>query len=484
MDKWINNNNVSKLIALAVSVLLWAMVHMDNGTPAPPTTFIDTRLIEGVQIQTFGFDDSHYALTGIDKDRVDLEVRGKLSQIRLVKDEYKVRLDLSGVKEPGTHTLPLTYSVPSGVELVSMEPSQVTVTVEKRVTRSVTVSIGTTGEPAKDYRAGTPMLIEPRQVTVTLPESEMEQLGEVKGFINLDGADETVTEKRIRLTAYDKLGNPMEDAVIEPSTVAAEVPVEPAFVSVPLDVDYTGRLPDHLVLSKVESKVKEVRLFGNQEALAGAEDYFRVTIDLGKITNSGTTVLTTDLTPPVGFEKIEPSSVDVEVTVVAHEEKVIDGIPIVLNGVPAGLEAAIREPRSQSISLEVAGAPDILRGLGPADIQAEADLSGMSAGVHEVPLQISLPDFVMRTDQERVTVQVELKEKSTPASTKPDQQGAEADQTEAEKQDPPAVPEGPPQAPPADSGEGSGSDEGTVRPPAEGTEEPETKPGDGTGEGQ
>ena len=55
---------------------------MGNGSygqrnAAPPTTFYDTKIIEGVKIQTYGFDDGEYALTGIDQDRVNLEVRGR-----------------------------------------------------------------------------------------------------------------------------------------------------------------------------------------------------------------------------------------------------------------------------------------------------------------------------------------------------------------------------------------------------------------------
>lgn len=345
MDKWIKNNTASKLIALAVSILLWAMVHMDSGTPAPPTTFYDTKIIEGVKIQTYGFDDGEYVLTGIDQDRVNLEVRGKKSNISLLTDEYKVKLDLSNVKEPGTHTLPLTYSIPSGVEMVSMEPSVVTVTVEPRVSKSVTVSIGTKGEPAKDYRAGTPVLIDPRQVTVTLPESSMANLGQVKGNVELDGAKEKITEKRVKLTAYDKEGAEMEDAVIEPATVAAEVPIEPAFVTLPLELQYTGRLPEGFVLSKVEQKVKEVKLFGSKEVLAGAETYIEAAINLGEVRNSGTTVLTADLTPPEGFEKIEPSSVTVEVTAVSHGEREITGIPITLKVSPPAWMPSLRIQR-------------------------------------------------------------------------------------------------------------------------------------------
>lgn len=476
MDKWIKNNTASKLIALAVSILLWAMVHMDSGTPAPPTTFYDTKIIEGVKIQTYGFDDSEYALTGIDKDRVNLEVRGKKSNIALLTDEYKVKLDLSAVKEPGTHTLPLTYSIPSGVEMVSMEPSAVTVTVEPRVSESVTVSIGTKGEPAKDYRAGTPVLIDPRQVTVTLPESLMANLGQVKGNVDLDGAKEKITEKRVKLTAYDKEGVVMEDAVIEPAAVAADVPIEPAFVTLPLELQYTGRLPEGFVLSKVDQKVKEVKVFGSKEALAGAGTYIEASINLGGIRNSGTTVLTADLTPPEGFEKIEPSSVTVDVTAVSHGERVVNGIPITLKGVSSGLDAVITDPKNQTISLTLTGAPDLLNSLEPADIGVVANAAGLKAGVHEIPLQITLPSFINRTDRDRLVIKVELKDNSKPVTTDPSSSNNEG--TDKDKPDSP--------------GTGSGNDQGenSVPPPTnEGTdnsgsgENPSHPPGDGSNDG-
>lgn len=482
MDKWIKNNTASKLIALAVSILLWAMVHMDSGTPAPPTTFYDTKIIEGVKIQTYGFDDGEYVLTGIDQDRVNLEVRGKKSNISLLTDEYKVKLDLSNVKEPGTHTLPLTYSIPSGVEMVSMEPSVVTVTVEPRVSKSVTVSIGTKGEPAKDYRAGTPVLIDPRQVTVTLPESSMANLGQVKGNVELDGAKEKITEKRVKLTAYDKEGAEMEDAVIEPATVAAEVPIEPAFVTLPLELQYTGRLPEGFVLSKVEQKVKEVKLFGSKEALAGAETYIEAAINLGEVRNSGTTVLTADLTPPEGFEKIEPSSVTVEVTAVSHGERVITGIPITLNGVASGLDAVITDPKTKTISLTLTGAPDLLNSLEPTDIGAEANTTGLKAGVHEIPLQITLPNFINRTDQDRPVIKIELKDNSKPVTTNPGTSNNEG--TDKDKPDVPGTGTG--------TGTGTGNDHGEdpETPPAnEGTdnsgsgENPSHPPGDGSSDG-
>lgn len=452
MDKWFKNNLTTKLMALAVSVLLWGMVHMDSGAPTPPTTIIDTKIIEDVKIQTYGFDDSDYALTGINIDRVNLEVKGRRSDITTIfADEYKVKLDLSSVKGPGTHTLPLKASLPGGVELVSINPSVVTVTVEKRVTKPVNVTIGTKGEPAKDYRVGAPVTIEPGSVNVTLPESELARLAEVKGIVDLDGANENIVEKKVKLAAYDKDGKVLEDAILEPSTIAAEIPIEASFVTVPIEFEYTGRLPEDLVLSKVNPKVKEVKLFGSKEALAGAKTYTGVTINLANVKKSGITVLTADLTPPEGFERIEPSSVQVEINAVSHGERVMDGIPVSLKGVPSGMEARITEPKNQTMSLTLTGAPDLLNSLQPTDIGLVANVAGLKAGTHEIPLQVTLPNFINRVDQKRLVVKVELTEIDKPVSGKPTDKPNE--DTNTEKPDVPVDKPG--------SGNGNGNNNGS-----------------------
>lgn len=468
MDKWIRNNTASKLLALGVSIILWAMVHMDSGTAVPPTTFYETRVIEGVQIQTYGFDDSEYALTGIDKDRVNLEVRGKRSNIMLFTDDYKVKLDLSGVKEPGTHTLPLTFSGPSGVELVSMEPSMVTVTVEERMTNPFNVTIGTKGEPAKGFRAGEPTTVEPGTVNVTLPESELATVAQVRGTVDLDGAKENVVEKKVKLTAYNNEGEAMEDAIIEPSSVAVEIPVEATFITAPLQVEYTGRLPDDLVISKVNPKVKEVKLYGSKEVLNGARPYVGVTVNLSNIKDSGTTVLTADLTPPEGFEKIEPSSVEIEVTAASHGERVVEGIPVTLKGVPSGMEATITDPRSQTMSMTLTGAPDQLNSLTSTDIGLVANVAGLKAGVHEIPLQVTLPNFINRVDQKRLVVKVELKEIDRPVTTKPTKPNEGKDNDKLD--DPEEKPDSGSEDTPENSGEGN-DQAGTESSSGEGKEE-------------
>lgn len=80
MDKWINNNTISKILALAVAVLLWGMVHLDTGTPSSTLTVsYDNKVIDNVGIQASGLDESKYVLSTMDTDHVKMEVRGQRS---------------------------------------------------------------------------------------------------------------------------------------------------------------------------------------------------------------------------------------------------------------------------------------------------------------------------------------------------------------------------------------------------------------------
>lgn len=69
----------------------------------------------------------------------------------------------------------------------------------------------------------------------------------------------------------------IENAVIAPETVDVRIPVNQPYVSIPLRITYSGQLPEDLVLSSVEPNVKEVMVYGNEQALAGIQSYDQVT---------------------------------------------------------------------------------------------------------------------------------------------------------------------------------------------------------------
>lgn len=421
MDKWMKNNNFNKILALAFAIILWIIVHVDTAPANQTTVNMESKTIENVKIEDTGFNEDKYVITSRDAESVRLEVMGKKSDLTYkFSDAYKVWIDLSNV-QPGDTTLPLHYSLPSGVMLDDIIPNEVNVHVELRNTKSFPVSIITKGKPAAGYQVGTPVLEPAVEAKVTLAASELSKVAKVQGTIELDGDSETIKDKKLKLYAYDSSGNEIKDAVLEPSSVTVELPITLPFKSLPLDISFSGQLPGGVALSKVTPKQDTVTVYGTEESLASLSSY-EATLNLGSIDSAGTKELKLELTAPEGTAKIEPAVLNVSVVTSEIAEKTIDNIPIKLEGVDTGLTALITDPASKTVSLTVSGAPNLLEQMDKNNISVVADVVGLTAGSHEVTLHVSLPRFIaLGNASERLRATVELNAPATPeAAETPD----------------------------------------------------------------
>lgn len=434
MDKWFNNNNFAKILALAVSLLLWFMIHLDEVPTTPTiTTGISSKVVERtVPVQPYGLDSNAYVLTSLSTDEVRLEIKGQRSMLTSIftNDDYKVLVDLSQVKD-GSNTLPLVPDLPSGVEVVSMEPSMVTVNVEKLGTKSFNVNIVPEGEPSAGYTAGTPVVEPSAPVKVTLPEGQLDAVTSVQGSVSVKDAKEDVIQKKVKLQAYDAEGKVIENATISPQTVEVRVPVNQPYTKVPLRIKYSGQLPEGLVLSSVEPSVKEVSIYGSEGALAGIQSYDQATLDLAQFTESGTSTVNVDLTPPSGSEKIEPSSIQIKVTVSTYDEvetttKVFPNVPIHLTGAGNGLEGELVTPKSGGQNITLSGSRTMLEGLSGDDIKLTANLQGLGVGTHEIKLEADLPRFAKLDEaSNNLSATVKISEKAEDATAPPEQNSGE-----------------------------------------------------------
>lgn len=414
MDKWMKNNNFNKILALALGIILWTIVHVDTAPANQTTVNTESKTIENVKIEVEGFDSDTYVLTK-DVDSVRMEVRGKRSDLTYkFSDAYRVWIDLKDVK-PGDNTLPLMYSTPSGVTLDAMIPNQVNVHIELRTTKSFPVTVNIDGKPAPGYEVGVPVT-DPASVEVTLPASELARVAKVQGRIELDGEQEPVSEKRLRLYAVDNKGNELKDAVIEPSSVAVDLPITLPSKTLPLDISFTGSLPGSLVLSRVTPEQDMVTVYGSEETLQTMSSYEAV-LDLSTIKTAGTEQLKLELKPPEGAGKIEPAAMNVTVSAAEITQRTLPAVPIKLEGVGSGLTALILDPVSTSIDLTVSGAPTVLDQLDQDSISVVADVGGLAAGIHDVPLQVSLPRFITLQNSAPLTAKVELLAPATPEAS-------------------------------------------------------------------
>ncbi|MCF2715989.1 hypothetical protein LWE69_01315 [Paenibacillus sp. UKAQ_18] len=318
----------------------------------------------------------------------------------------------------------LEPDLPDGVELVSMTPNRVTVTIEEKQTKSFNVSIVPKGNPDGGLQLGKPV-IAPQTVKVTLPKSQLSTVTAVQGAVNTDGISEKFEQKRVKLKAYNKKGQELTEAVIEPSTVSVEIPVTQQAKSVPVKIVYAGELPDGLALSKVNANVKEAAVYASQDVLSSLSSYVTATLDLSQFTEAGTRTVQANLAAPSGSDKIEPGSIQIQVTVVPSNEvtdteRTLSGIPIVLQGAGDKATTTVTAPVGKTMDVTVKGPQDMVNNLTNDDISLVADVSGLAAGQHEVTLKVGLPKYITQAGnagQLKATVNIESP--STPAVTNP-----------------------------------------------------------------
>ncbi|NBD25556.1 CdaR family protein [Paenibacillus glycinis] len=424
MDKWLNHPTALKIISLVIGILMWAVVHFDSEkTPSTVATLTETRDIDGVQIKPIGMDDKNYALRLLDPEEVHLTVRGSRSDLLIAShnNDYQVTVDLSKAAE-GRMVLPVKVSLPRGLELIEARPSSVTVVLERLLTKEFEVQIHAEGTPGKGYKLGQPLVKPNGRVHVTLPEDEMSQVAFVGGTVSVDGEEETVGDKKMKLVALDKDGNELTDAVISPSVVEVEIPITKPFKKLPLQVGFTGSLPEGLAISEFKQSVDAITVYGPQDALDKVEFYDGLTIDLSQLKQSGTMKL--DIKPGQDIATVDPATVTFDYTIVPAQTKLLPKLPVTLIGLSDGLKAQITLPEDAHVDASISGAGNMLAQVGAKDVQLVADLSGLGPGTHVVPVEMHLPRFIDQTPGSPLSISVTISDGTTTPAGVTDSEGA------------------------------------------------------------
>jgi len=125
---------------------------------------------------------------------VSLRLRGALTHALSGDKNLEVVLDLSGAR-PGTRTYPIKESqirLPQDVSVVSIDPPEITLIMEKTQTALVPVAPAIEGEPAAGFVVGEVRTVPPK-LSVQGPASLVEKLEEVATTpVRIDGATSPV----------------------------------------------------------------------------------------------------------------------------------------------------------------------------------------------------------------------------------------------------------------------------------------------------
>ncbi|GAA0381388.1 YbbR-like domain-containing protein [Bacillus horti] len=400
MDKFLQNNTVAKIIAILLALMLWLIVRMDDQPYTPVRQQTGELTVDNVIVEAI-YDEELYSVADI-QDRVQILLTGRrallnLNQLRA--DPYRLYVDLTNL-EAGTHRVPVQYEgFPSELE-VDVIPSHIQVVLEEKELGAFNVQIETTGAPREGFELGNPV-VSPDEVHVIAPSSVIDEVALVRGFVNVNGADEEITET-VELRVYDQLGNEI-DAEVSPASVEVYIPIRSPSKQVPIRVNPTSDLPDGFELNAITTDINTVEVFAPLEDLEELQEIV-LPLDLSEITSSGTI----EYRIPVDGDwiAVDPGVVNITIEVEPIESRTFNQLPIQVNGLTDDLELEFIDPQSGRYDIRVLGLQDELGALQNADIAISINVEGLGPGNHRVSLTIQVPDGfeVAETNQLRIRI--------------------------------------------------------------------------------
>ncbi|MCT8136494.1 YbbR-like domain-containing protein [Anaerobacillus sp. CMMVII] len=389
MDRLYNDPWFVKAISFFIAVMLFAIVNFDNANNQPgalPNITNGSYTIEEVPLNVY-YNEEEYAITEI-VDHVQVNLRGPqnvLTFFQIARPSYDVFIDLRNLGT-GTHEVNVQHRNFPNELTVNIVPEKVTVSIEEKRTISIPVDIELLNKSALPggYTLGTP-IVNPVNVEITAAESIISQVGFAKGFVDVNGSNETI-EKSVPVKVYDQHGNELHIDV-NPTVVDVKVPIISPNKDVPLKINRLGELPEGFSIKTINTDPKDVTIFGPIDVINQISVIEGIEVDLSTITENK--ILEVEIPIPPGVEKVTPAVVKVVIEVDIEEEIVITDIPIGVIGKRDQVEVAFVLPEQELITIIVKGSPTTIQRLRKEDLNVHIDVNQLPIGEHDVPLQVT-----------------------------------------------------------------------------------------------
>ena len=303
----IQHNLAAKIVALVVAVVLWGYV-MNDQNPAIEGTY-------NVQIKLKNVPEG-YKISQ-ENTTVKIKVRGARSLfVSTNSEDFKAYVDLKDA-ENGKKSYKVQVEPPQGFEVVDEKPSTVEVTLDRIIERKVRAIVNVNGAPAPGV-AVAKVSQASSDVVVEGPESAVNEVERVIGYIGLTGRNDSDFDIQVPLTAINADGREVQDVVVKPVKMFVTVQMARGLMKKIVTVqaafaDDLGKGYD-FVGSKVDPL--KIELAGNEKVISAVDTLTTEKISLADVT--GNTDRTVKLVLPEG---IAVTNQEVVVHILVREKK-------------------------------------------------------------------------------------------------------------------------------------------------------------------
>ncbi|MCA1570454.1 MAG: hypothetical protein LC798_09115 [Chloroflexi bacterium] len=321
--------------------------------------------------------------------------------------------DMDRAPEPQVLDIEVT-PLTDGVEVLSIEPREVRVAIDRVEARTVPVEIDPGAIP-DGLEIDDPVVSE-EEVQVRGASSVVGLVDRALGRVRIDGSGIDFNNA-VNLVAVDAAGQEVGAGLvdIEPETVSVQIDVQPTETTqtIPIRPDITGTPAAGFALVSLSIEPSQVTLRGLPDALSAVTEVLTEPLSIDGV--SSPQDFETTLVLPEGTRLADEAD-EAVIVVTAGIEPSVSSRTFLVGVACSGAAANACVPSVDQLTLTLSGPLDILSGLSAADVTPALDASGLEPGSYDLEPSIGgLPDGIQLLGIVPATVSVVIQAPATPA---------------------------------------------------------------------
>ena len=404
------------LMSVVAAILTWSILVASDGTLTREKVFsnVAVNVTGEASLKSRGYivmDDIKELVPGV---RLSVEV-AQQNYNRVSGSSYSPYFDLNKIEGVGENTLPISFSSMLYGPVLSCEPSEVMVNVERYMTRRVPVVLELTGFAPEDVYLDS-YRMDPNMLSVSGPQSLVSSVARAVAKLELESlsADRASDRTALDIVLQDASGSEIvsdrleitNQTVITDSVVVETEVVPTAMVPLDLESMVSGKPAKGYELVSVYAEQDALRVAAKKDVLGSIE--FLTTDQPMDIEGASANVSGyVRLKRLSGVENTLPTEIAITAEIAEKSmERTMRHVDVDVSGLEEGLEATLSD---KQITVQLTGAYSFIESLERDNVRLFVDADGLTAGSYELPVQIHIDnakDFTCALSKAKVTVTI------------------------------------------------------------------------------
>jgi YbbR domain-containing protein len=382
------DNTGSLLLALFLAALVW-IVAVNEENPR------EVRVLEQVPIALVGKSDDMMIIGSVATNARVRVNAPRLTLAGLSPRDVEVTANVAGLA-PGTYELEVTASTAEENAVIeSIEPSRITITLERSAVRTLPVDVTLMGEPAPGYEADPPQL-SADSVSVSGPSSAVGRVAGIEARLSIEGLREDYRGS-VNFIPVDSAGSTVAGVDLAPEEAQVTVPItqREGYRDVAVKLVITGQVASGYQVTNITVSPNFITIASSDPRQVEQMPGFVNTVPLDISDANDDVVRRLALELPPGVTVDGGQSVLAQVSIAAIEYSLRVERVLEMRGLSPGLSATASP---DTVDVLLLGPLAVLDDLSLEDVRIVLDLEGLGPGTYNLTPEAEVLPEGLRAD--------------------------------------------------------------------------------------